>query len=97
MIRLLITFAVLFVFCRWAWKVWGKNYSEGIAKDFGEEDIKQRDSLMRKIEALKKEAEDLKDSDDEVKVSKMLLELQLQREEKEKELAELNERFIKSK
>ena len=92
MIQALITFVVLFFFVRWAWKVWGKGFSTRLV---GEEVINEekRDSLKRKIEALDKEAKELKDSDDELKTSKMLLELQKQRDEKEEELKELNKKI----
>jgi len=92
MIQALITFVVLFLFVRWAWKIWGKGYS---SKLVGEEvfDEEKRDSLKRKIEALDREAKELKDSDDELKASKMLLELQKQRDEKEEELKELNKKI----
>jgi len=92
MIQALITFIVLFFFVRWAWEVWGKGYSSKLVgeKVFDEE---KRDSLKRKIEVLDIEAKELKDSDDELKVSKILLELQKQRDEKEKELEELNKKI----
>ena len=92
MIQALITFVVLFLFVRWAWKVWGKDYSSNLA---GEKvfDMEKRDSLKRKIEALDREAKELKDSDDELKTSKMLLELQKQRDKKEEELKELNKKI----
>ena len=93
MVQALITFIVLFVFVRWAWKVWGKDYSKELSGD----DFKQRDSLLRRIEALKKHAEELKEDDDELKVSKMLEVILKQQKEKEAELEELNNKIIKMK
>jgi len=92
MIQALITFIVLFFFVRWAWKVWGKNFSKKLSGD----DFEQRDSLLRKIEALKKHAKELKDDDDEIKITKMLEVILNQQKEAEKELKELNDRIIKS-
>jgi hypothetical protein len=93
MIQALITFVVLFVFVRWVWKVWGKNYSKELSGD----DDEQRDSLLRKIEALKKHAKELKEDDDELKVSKMLEVILKQQKEKEAELQVLNDKIIKMK
>ena len=92
MIQALITFIVLFFFVRWAWKVWGKNFSKKLSGD----DFEQRDSLLRKIEALKKHAKELKDDDDEIKITKMLEVILNQQKEAEEELKELNDRIIKS-
>ena len=92
MIQALITFVVLFFFVRWAWKIWGKDFSKKLSGD----DFEQRDSLLRKIEALKKHAKELKDDDDEIKVSKMLEVILKQQKEKEAELKELNDRIIKN-
>jgi len=92
MIQALITFVVLFLFVRWAWKVWGKDYSRGLA---GEKKIDEdiRDSLKRKIEALDREAKDLKDADDELRVTEQLEVIQTQRDEREAELKELNKKI----
>jgi hypothetical protein len=96
MIQALITFAILFVFIRWLWKVWGKPYSTNLGKELTQEDFDRRDSLKIKIEALKKEAQELRDSDDELKTSKMIEELQTQRLEKEAELKDIEERITRN-
>ncbi len=93
MIQALITFVVLFLFVRWAWQIWGKDYSKKLSGD----DFEQRDSLLRKIEALKKHAKELKEDDDELKVSKMLEVILKQQKEKEEELKILNDKIIKMK
>ena len=91
MIQALITFIVLFIFVRWAWKVWGKDFTDKIEEEILDKD--KHDSLKRKIEALNKEAKELKNSDDELKVSKMLKKVQTQVDKKEAELKKINKKI----
>lgn len=92
MIQALITFVVLFLFVRWAWKFWGKKYSRDLV---GEKKIDEelRESLKRKIEALDREAKELKDADDELRITEQLEVIQTQRDEREAELKELNKKI----
>jgi len=85
----LICVAFVFFFCFYSWRWWGKRFINYLCTPpESKENI--RISLERKIEALKKASLDLKESDDEVKVSRMLEKIQTQLAEKEKELTELN-------
>jgi TolA-binding protein len=100
MIRLLITFVVLFLFVRWAWKVWGKKFSEELGEELTEEVSQEnkdrRDSLKAKIDDLKQEADDLKDATEELQTTQMIDELQKQRFEKEKELRTLEKTITRT-
>jgi hypothetical protein len=92
MIQALITFVVLFFFVRWAWKFWGKGFSEKLTKEI-KHDEELRDSLKLKIEALDKEAKELKEATDELKISEQLELIQTQRDEREAELKEINKKI----
>ena len=82
--------------CTWIWKVWGKGYSKKLTNIAeGKEDEEKRESLERKIQMLKDYSKELKESDDELKVSKMIQILQDQLEEKEVELKEVNKKLKK--
>jgi len=96
MIQALITFVVLFLFVRWAWKIWGKPYSKKLGKELSQEDYDRRDSLKIKMESLKKEVDILRDANDELKTSQMLEELQKQRISIEEELKEIESRIIRN-
>lgn len=101
MIRVLITFVVLFLFVRWAWNIWGKKFSETlgdeIVEEISQEDKNRRDSLKVKINDLKQEADDLKNATEELQTTQMIDELQKQRFEKEKELEELEKTMARTK
>jgi hypothetical protein len=66
MLGILITFIVVFLFVRWGWKIWGKDFSKKLDEELTEElngdDYERRESLIMRIEDLKREINDLKDT-----------------------------------
>ncbi len=81
---------IMFFFIYFSWKWWGKSLANYFVND-PEEDY--RKTLQTKIDFLKKSSQKLKESDDEVKVAKMLEVIQKQLKVKEKELEKLNKKL----
>jgi len=81
---------IMFFIIFFSWKWWGKSLTSYLAEELRKE---YKPSLELKIEYLKQQATELKNSDDEVKVSKMLEVIQKQLKEKESELKKLNKKL----
>lgn len=96
MVRIIISIIVLFVFVRWAWKVWGKDFSNDLGDELvGElsgKDYERREELLLKIKDLEREVKNLKlDSEDYERRENLAIEIESLKEEKK----ELDQRFNK--